>query len=1166
MGLQNSAGKEIVPGYCLVERVGTGGYGEVWKATAPGGLMKAIKIVFGQIGDTWAEQELKALRRIKEVRHPFLVSLERFEIRNGQLVIVMELADASLVDRYRECRAAGLRGVPRDELLGYLRDAADALDFMNETHGLQHLDIKPQNLLLVGKRIKVADFGLVKELQSTRATATGGGTPVYATPEAFDGKISRFSDQYSLAIVYEEMLTGVRPFAGTTAYQLAVQHSTCPPLLDPLPASDRAAVGRALAKVPEQRFPRCVDLVEQLVRAPQSSTISLRSAEAEETGFVPGLVAAPWPGGTSQSPPAPASDSFLKLPTKWHHEPGQSEPTVVPPIAEPSGLVAASDGRAPFRPTLFLGIGGLAGMTLRHLRQRLSTRLAAGKSPPPFRFLLLDTDRDHLRSVRQGSAEEALTHEETLLLPLHRPSHYRNRTRELLRWLDRRWLYGIPNSLKTEGLRPHGRLALVDNAAEVLNRLRQELTALNSFGSADGRNPSADSEPSAEPQVYVVASISGGTGSAMLPALADAVRHLLAEFHISSGSLAAVLLHATPPKPAEAELARVNAYATLDDIFHPDLASGAPAHAEAGGLNACGAERSLFGECYLVPLGEQLNEDTVGAATASVADYFYLRAVIQGGMLAKSTHRDGPGMVRTFGLARIYFPKQRLVQLTVDRLCRRLVDNWRGVSEETLQEQPERTVAAEVAALGLEPETLAAQCQAALEAVLGDEPEACFRKLFAGSPLSQAMPDSQTWSTLAEQFLAQVDELIGPGREQSEEPNSVTTLAEVALRGLREKRCAAATTAVKGWFLGLFEDSAGRLPAAQRSARGLGQYLATTIEQIVTQLTQARAYRTRLRGRLAGGELSSKGSGVFWSPLGRRPMPGDEAASKILEYCSLRLLELSLEYGEQVLCAVSRQVAGVLGELADCQQHLGLLARMFADGSASVSEASRVTAESGRMKVLPGRAQTVGEAADELLSKLPPQFFGQLDRTLQSAALERVGGLWGLLTGRGKPLTALCEELRDRATDALAQVLQELDAAQLFLDTRPSAAEVQQALAAQFHAAAPRLEVTEPQESFTVAVPSSPAGETIRDLVVGAVSPSPVTTVASEGDVVLCRELTNLSLVAAASGMLGSLSVYADHARVVMTPVVVDWNQFQLTTRRCQPGTGTSAALAQASG
>src|SRR6202047_2515277 len=225
MPVRIKSGAEPIKGYRLIERLGGGGFGEVWKAEAPGGLLKAIKFVFGDLksaGDDnqRAEQELKALSRVKTVRHPYILSLERYDIIDGQLMIVMELADRNLWDRFKECRAQGLPGIPREELLGYMRETAEALDLMNQQYQLQHLDIKPQNLFLVFNHVKVADFGLVKDLEGMQASVTGGVTPVYAAPEIFDGKVSRFSDQYSLAIVYQELLTAQRPFNGTNVRHL----------------------------------------------------------------------------------------------------------------------------------------------------------------------------------------------------------------------------------------------------------------------------------------------------------------------------------------------------------------------------------------------------------------------------------------------------------------------------------------------------------------------------------------------------------------------------------------------------------------------------------------------------------------------------------------------------------------------------------------------------------------------------------------------------------------------------------------------------------------------------------------------------------------------------------------------------------------------------------
>src|SRR5437588_4826564 len=269
MAVRIESHAEPIPGYRLIERLGGGGFGEVWKAEAPGGLHKAIKFVFGDLrgaGDAGqrAEQELKALSRVKTVRHPYILSLERYDIVDGQLMIVMELADRNLWDRFRECRAQGLPGIPRAELLRYVQEAAEALDLMNIEHQLQHLDIKPQNLFLVHNHAKVADFGLVKDLEGMMASVTGGVTPVYAAPETFDGWVSRFCDQYSLAIVYQELLTGQRPFNGTNVRQLIMQHLQAAPNLASLPLGDQSVVSRALSKNPDHRYPSCRDFLRAL--------------------------------------------------------------------------------------------------------------------------------------------------------------------------------------------------------------------------------------------------------------------------------------------------------------------------------------------------------------------------------------------------------------------------------------------------------------------------------------------------------------------------------------------------------------------------------------------------------------------------------------------------------------------------------------------------------------------------------------------------------------------------------------------------------------------------------------------------------------------------------------------------------------------------------------
>jgi serine/threonine-protein kinase len=272
------AGGEPVPGFRLISLLGAGGSGEVWKAAGPGGFLVALKLIplgdeEGAVGIRPAGPgEGRSLELLRAVRHVNLLPLFGVWRRESSLVVGMELAERTLLDRCDEAVCQGQAGIPFAELIDYMQQAAQGIDFLNaprhalagqEGVGILHCDIKPQNLLLIGGTVKLGDFGLAQLLDGQPPAPTGGLTPAYAAPEFFQGRLSPRSDQYALALTYSRLRGGRLPFSGSP-WEVILKHCLDAPDLAMLPEGERSVVARALAKCPEERWPSCRVFVAEL--------------------------------------------------------------------------------------------------------------------------------------------------------------------------------------------------------------------------------------------------------------------------------------------------------------------------------------------------------------------------------------------------------------------------------------------------------------------------------------------------------------------------------------------------------------------------------------------------------------------------------------------------------------------------------------------------------------------------------------------------------------------------------------------------------------------------------------------------------------------------------------------------------------------------------------
>lgn len=542
-------GLEPFPGYTLKEKLGSGGYGEVWSADAPGGLTKAIKFVFGSIDDQRGSSELRSLNRMRRLNHPFLLSIERVEIVESQLVIVTELAQGTLDDRFLEYRKKGYIGIPRERLLRYLSDAADGLDYLCQEHGLQHLDVKPGNLLLVADRVKVADFGLIKNLQSVTQSARNGLTPTYAAPEMFDGRPSPSSDQYSLAIAYIELLSGNLPFRGRTCAQLANEHLNKAPNLESIPLIERPVVARALSKKPNMRFGSCREFMQALqdcrLESKNKPTKFVRRIGANDGGRIGGGKAL---RSSAEDAKAHETQSIQPQPVK------PSRPT-----AKPIRLLAPLPPLAPKESSgqekvLYIGLGGSGGLAIQLLRMRYAMVGSKSPSKNEMRALYFDTDGDSVDQLTSMHIAQAIPHDDTMTMRLNSSQYFRQNPSPDLQRVSRRWIFNIPRSQKTEGVRPLGMLAFLDNAKAIYERIAQ---AIEELFHADTSNSKL--------KVYLMASAHGGTGGAIVTEMGYLIRQIESLLEVPL-EIQALLLCGQGPKNRNTGLEVASVVACLQDI------------------------------------------------------------------------------------------------------------------------------------------------------------------------------------------------------------------------------------------------------------------------------------------------------------------------------------------------------------------------------------------------------------------------------------------------------------------------------------------------------------------------------------------------------------------------------------------------------------------------
>ena len=1111
---------EPIPGYKLISPLGSGGFGEVWKCVAPGGIHKAIKFVFGNLnsldGDSAkAEQEFKALERVKSVRHPFVVSMDRIEVVAGELLIVMELADKSLHDVYEEYRKEGLPGIPREELLAFLTDAAEGLDHMIEKHSLQHLDIKPKNLFVIADRVKVADFGLVRDLaKQSSAGMMGGISPVYAAPETFANKVSKHSDQYSLAVVYVELLTGIRPFNGKNIRSLAMQHMTVPPDLNALPEADRVSVGRALAKNPEERFPSNLSFVKALSGGLDS--MASTPIPMTRTARPPGASAAFHEADHSAVTPPPQSRTISqKLPASF--------------IRDIDELAQSTFGKddGVLQPAILIGVGSFGRRALQQIRCRLLDRVGQLSHVPCLRFIYLDPDPDATDKAFSAPPDIALHSEHIFLTPLQPVTNYRRRQLDqLMEWLPREKLHAIPRSLRVEGSRCLGRLSFCDHYLRFMTRLRNEIgtcTHPDTLSQSAGQTGLPIRGKS--PAVYLFVSASGGTSGGVMD-LGYAVRRSLEKMGLPEATVSCFVLTGAPEDPNSPPDELANIFATLTELNHyadPDVIFSA----KYGGPEGPIIEgRGLpFTATYLLPMAARTPEafrDCV-AHLAGYVSYDLTTPLGQGLERGRRTPPPaGHTPFRGFGTFGVWYPRGLLLRSAARQIATDIVRGW-------AQGVPSLSPAAEQILDGilndnrLTPEPVKKFIVSeSVTRTDGDPLERLalwMRDVADQAEAGQKRGDPVTWGVAA---WDQTRDWLGMEPTcEGDSPFRRGRLSKALDAGLR--RAAEAWDNELTGRIRCLEDLPGpHLGSAELVIAKLLETSGGAIDSTEIQLKSLGQKREQAKlSAQASLESCQAGVGGF-SFFGTRAGKSVRSlVERIQDFVDTRVLEdltyAALQFYRRIYARfdeMKRDLATARERLAQLSEHMEapiILAGGSGHNQPAAGEDLHQTTLQGSNTmrvVLPHGEDHLDRSAAELLEAIPPQKVLDLEEMLSKTVVEPRGGLVQLCIGTTDLAHQLANPLIDQATAYLAALLPSEDVTAVeYSAARGDDAEMKRRVLSYIRAATPLTGGPAEEERLFLLHPDTETGKAYAQVVKGVLPTALPVPVAGPGtDLLFCRE------------------------------------------------------------
>lgn len=292
---QGLNGKEI-GGYLILERIGRGGMGTVFKAKQKSlNRVVALKVLASKFAKDpkFVDKFTSEARAAGQLNHPNVVQVLEISQSGGLHYFSMEFMEGGCVQDMLSAAPEGR--LPWQEAMPLILDAARGLVFA-EKRGIIHRDIKPDNLMLTSEqRVKIGDLGLAKKAEDGDGDKQIFGTPHFIAPEQAQGKdVTHAADLYALGATFYRIVTGKTPFSGETVKEILKKqindpHQPVTQIIPDFPPDLAAIIDKLMAKKVENRYQSATKLVEDLEAFQLEHQIELSGARKMNKPLMIGL-------------------------------------------------------------------------------------------------------------------------------------------------------------------------------------------------------------------------------------------------------------------------------------------------------------------------------------------------------------------------------------------------------------------------------------------------------------------------------------------------------------------------------------------------------------------------------------------------------------------------------------------------------------------------------------------------------------------------------------------------------------------------------------------------------------------------------------------------------------------------------------------------------------